>query len=69
MDSERIERTTAAWVAAWQRGNAHPAVVAAALRALAQQAAADPAARAVVARGQRRLAEVPYASVWALADE
>ena len=67
MDGTRIERSAAAWVEAWERGSAHPAVIAAALRALAARAT-DPRTRAAVARGQRRLAAVPYAGVWALAE-
>ena len=61
MDADRLAASANAWVAVWQHGSAHPAVVRAALDRLAVQATG--AALAAVVHAQAMLAAVPYGSV------
>jgi hypothetical protein len=62
MDADRLAASAAAWTAAWRHGNAHPAVVRAALAHLAATASGAEAV-AAVARARAGLAAVPYGSV------
>ena len=63
MDLDRITSATAAWIETWLHGNAHPRVVLAALSRLAGQAAGNPRALAIVERGRRTVAGIPFGSV------
>ena len=63
MDPHRIANLTAAWVEAWLYGNAQPRVVLAALLRLREQTAGDPPPLAIVERGRRLVAAIPFGSV------
>ena len=63
MDLRQVANETAAWVEVWLHGNAQPRVVLAALSRLGDRAAGDPAALAIVERGQRVVATHPFGSV------
>ncbi len=67
MDRTQLVNATAAWVDVWRHGSAHPTTVIAALRRLAARAQDDPAALAIVRRGQAMVASVPFGSVQAFA--
>ena len=60
---QQVSNATAAWVEAWLHGNAQPRVVHSALERLAARTVGDPAARALVRRGQRVVASYPFGSV------
>ena len=62
-ERRRVADATAAWVEAWLHGNAQPGVVLAALQRLAARAECDVVACAVVERGRRVVASIPFVSV------
>ena len=67
MDLMQIANATAAWVDVWRHGSAHPSVILAALRRLAERVGGDPEAVAVVEDGRRVVASVPFGSIQAFA--
>ena len=67
MDLMQIANATAAWVDVWRHGSAHPSIVLAALRRLAERVAPDPQAAALVEDGRRVVASVPFGSIQAFA--